>query len=1576
MALINDKYDQWKSRLLDLSKRNRLLYFKEIKRGNVQLLEPSADLIFQTLVKNERRLTFYQSKQAQLSLDWDEPVNSNQVTPAANQLPALKPGDVRTKLGDQQLEATLYVIRSKARTALEEQGTNVLYLTFGMVKWFDASASTEEILSPLILVPVELDRSSVTKPYTLELADEDILVNPTLIHKLQNDFRLTLPAIPEDWESTELDDLFTQVRDALRGQPRWSVSPAVHLGLFSFEKLVMLKDLESHSQGVLTHPLILALAGDPTRLPALPADLPRAEDLDHVVTPEETFQILDADSSQQEAIARAKRGVSLVIQGPPGTGKSQTIANLIAEFLAQDKRVLFVSEKQAALDVVYKRLQECGLDKFCLKAHGHKSNRNEIVEQLRTAFDSSQIPGSPSTEPLRQLTVLRTQLNQYVAALHTEVTALGRTPFEVHGILASLEDGPSVNFSVPSPLATNSALFSQILDAIGNLAATHAAWEHYEDNPWRDTLLRKFSFQIKDDIAHHFTELIDSLTGIETRSQQLADLLGLRQPTTISEAESFLPIASTAVASPLPLPEWFDDAQRNNVRRVAAEAQVVFSEYSGTRTKFLGLYNQDVLGLDNVPEMISKFQSEYRGFLRNLNSNYRRDLRLIQAVAQVRHGIHYVEALTILQNVHYLSSTEKWIEASKETHQRLFGRFYAGLDTRWEDLNAALTWAETCKRQFGNSPLPTEFVEVISHQPQRLAETKGRVTDSQNTLARLQQELVFLGTIFPLDTFQVEGAPITHATFPALRQKIEFQVNCLDQLETWLHFREARMQLEQLGQGSFVTSALSARLQPGQLRTAFLKRFYYLWLDAVYEQNSVLRSSGEQRARLIDQFRENDRGQLGLARRRVASLLRTRRPDLTFSTARSSEVAILRREFARRRHRPVRKLFSEIPNLLLVLTPCLMMSPLSVSQFLSGSDFAFDAVIFDEASQVVPEDAIPSIMRTTQIIVAGDSQQLPPTSFFKSLGIDSVDADEELAEEVLESILQEATTFLPDASLKWHYRSRHESLIAFSNSHFYNNRLLTFPNAGVIGDELGIEFVQVLDGIYDRGHSRKNRAEARRVAELVLEHFEKFPERSLGVVAFSQAQSDAISEELERIRRENEKFDAFLNERGLEGFFVKNLENVQGDERDVMFFSVGYGKDANGTLTLNFGPLNGVNGARRLNVAVTRAREHIKLVSSILPEDIDLSRTNAQGVHLLRSYLEYARAGGAELSLRAEVHVTAQAEIESPFEQAVYDALTQLGLTLQKQVGCSGYRIDLAVVDPDQPGRYLLGIECDGATYHSAATARDRDRLRQQVLEGLGWRILRIWSRDWISGRPTQIKRVLDAVAAARVGQSSAGAKTDPFKSYASSAPKIDLPAPMQSRSTPAGREDPKLPYGVTIYKQATFPRMGTSYEFAREDNARIGALLKYLVNNEGPIQLSAACRRLASSWGMTRSLERVERRITMIARGLSLASEIEIRDDFLWPIRKRKILVRRPAPGESPRPINEIAPEEIAEAALLCLQNGFSLTREDLVVQTAHLLGFARTGKTERGCIERVFERLFKDNRIRNKNGKIELTR
>lgn len=351
----------------------------------------------------------------------------------------------------------------------------------------------------------------------------------------------------------------------------------------------------------------------------------------------------------------------------------------------------------------------------------------------------------------------------------------------------------------------------------------------------------------------------------------------------------------------------------------------------------------------------------------------------------------------------------------------------------------------------------------------------------------------------------------------------------------------------------------------------------------------------------------------------------------------------------------------------------------------------------------------------------------------------------------MESVLDEANSNgFPSKMLLWHYRSRHESLISFSNWFFYDNRLNTFPSSYKNSNILGIEYRLIENGVYDRGKSRKNIEEAGAVAGLVMEHFRRYPEYSLGVVTFSEAQQMCILEMIEELRWKNPEMEDFFSDHTKEPFFVKNLENVQGDERDVIFFSLGYAKDHQGKLSLNFGPLNKEGGHRRLNVAITRARYHIKWVSSIRSIDIDLSRTKSKGTELLKTYMDYAEKGGDPQAIFAQSNLQRELDSDSPFEREVFKILEEKNIDVHTQVGCAGYRIDLAVVDPQHPGRYILGIECDGASYHSSRTARDRDRLREEILIGLGWNIHRIWSRDWMENPQKELNRLLEVIEKAK----------------------------------------------------------------------------------------------------------------------------------------------------------------------------------------------------------------------------------
>ncbi|MDZ8189291.1 MAG: DUF4011 domain-containing protein [Nostoc sp. ChiSLP02] len=567
----------------------------------------------------------------------------------------------------------------------------------------------------------------------------------------------------------------------------------------------------------------------------------------------------------------------------------------------------------------------------------------------------------------------------------------------------------------------------------------------------------------------------------------------------------------------------------------------------------------------------------------------------------------------------------------------------------------------------------------------------------------------------------------------------------LPYFQEWLTYKETYQKIENLANDKFLDALRENKIEPKQWFAVLEKRIYQICFDAILARKPELKNFNfEVHERQIKEFSQLDYNQLDTARERLKKLHVQRWQKWEKTSLALAELSNLKREAAKKsRHLPIRKLLNDtqkgIPNLVKALKPCWMMSPLSVSQYINPDVIHFDVLIFDEASQLRTEDVVPAIIRSNQVIVIGDNKQLPPTSFF-STGENEEDSDDE-DDASYESVLDECSNFMFGRTLKWHYRSQDERLIAFSNKHFYDSQLVTFPNP-VQNPDLGVWFRHVPDGVYDRGGRRDNRREALVVAQLALEHFQRSPEQSLGIIAFSEAQANAIGEQIEILGRENPDFETFASENSPQ-FFLKALENVQGDERDAIILSVGYARDDRGQLSLNFGPLNRQGGERRLNVAVTRAKSKITLVSSILAGDIDLTRTKSKGLEGLRNYLEYAASGGE--ILRGNSY-TDKLLFDSPFEEDVYHALVKEGYTIRTQVGCSGYKIDLAVVNNQRPGEFLLGIECDGASYHSLPTARDRDRLRQQVLEKLGWKIQRIWSTDWFRNKPLQVRLLIQRI--------------------------------------------------------------------------------------------------------------------------------------------------------------------------------------------------------------------------------------
>ncbi len=688
-----------------------------------------------------------------------------------------------------------------------------------------------------------------------------------------------------------------------------------------------------------------------------------------------------------------------------------------------------------------------------------------------------------------------------------------------------------------------------------------------------------------------------------------------------------------------------------------------------------------------------------------------------------------------------------------ESDARVFGPLFQGFRTDWSKLQEALGWADAVRAcACAGAGLPADAASRLLEEtldPTKLKEALGRWDRNRDAVASLFETGRDAEVGSALESSFASG---THF-LGQLRERI-------DDLPTWEAYRRALAELEEVGLAEAsrfcIDHKVASHEVPGVIERAALER----WAD------SILRSDGrlavrrpEDRDELVREFASLDRRSISTAAARVIDACNRR-----VTPRMSAALNVIRREAQKqRRIMPIRRLLSDTAPAALALKPCFMMSPLAVSQFLD-SEIKFDVVIFDEASQVRPADAVNCIYRGHQLIVAGDQKQLPPTEFFAKATTDegTDDWNDEQTED-FESVLDlaKASGVVQSIPLRWHYRSRHEDLISFSNHAFYDGKLVTFPGAHATGPDVGVELFKV-DGIYRRGTSSDNPIEAEKVVERVVFHAQHHPTLTLGVVAFSEAQASLIDARLQQARAEHPEVDRMFSGDRLTSLFVKNLENVQGDDRDIIIFSVGYGRDEDGKFALAFGPINKNGGWRRLNVAITRARRRVEVVSSITAEDFPAGVSN-RGAKALRDYLDFAaRTENKLLALRTSIDQTG-GDPESPFEEEVARVIRSWGYEVVPQVGSAGYRVDIGIRHPSHSGRFILGIECDGAAYHSSKVARDRDRLRQEVLEGLGWRLYRIWGPAWYRTRALQEAKLRRAIedAAGRVALRTVGTGTE-----------------------------------------------------------------------------------------------------------------------------------------------------------------------------------------------------------------------
>ena len=960
---------------------------------------------------------------------------------------------------------------------------------------------------------------------------------------------------------------------------------------------------------------------------------------------------------------------------------------------------------------------------------------------------------------------------------------------------------------------------------------------------------------------------------------------------------------------------------------------------------------------DYVRQMYAKLQTAFLQF----DNVYDMISRVRKQSGDYSSIIDELKLLVEIQN------KEKRLQSEKSVITSKYGDYYNGLDTDWDKIYSALQFADEFKKFITAYSLPQHFVELICTEKNIVAYCSDKCEELMRLMRSFNSPYNWFKSLFE------HGDTFDDYTFVDLTERL---INCRNNkhlLEEWVDYCFNREKCEKAGLGTYIAQLEKTSIKDEHIVPAYLKRFYHLWLDAVMPKFPAVQNfRGRTQNQTINEFCELDKGQLKIAQARVRERVLSRFPDFNSINGAMDEVAILKRELSKqRRLMPLRKLFKEIPNLITSLRPCFMMSPLSVSVFLEAQSYDFDLVVFDEASQVHTEDAVGAIMRGKQVIIVGDAKQLPPTNFFSTSLNDEdfdVDSEEVIKDDYMgayESILDEAVAVLPERSLKWHYRSRHESLIAFSNIKIYNSQLVTFPSSTESAPDCGVEYVYVKEGVYDRGGKKNNVAEAKKVADLVFEHFRKHSERSLGVVTFSEAQQDAVDAAIRQKRLQNPNFEKFFVEDKEEPFFIKNLENVQGDERDTIIFSIGYAKDDRGIMYMNFGPLSREGGYRRLNVAITRAKYNVKLVGSIVPADIDLEKVSSEGVKMLRAYIEFAQQG--IVALEKELKFNYNLDFDSPFEESVYDFLQSRGYAVVTQVGCSGFRIDMAVKHPAQSGKFAIGIECDGATYHSSRTARERDRLRQSVLEDMGWTIYRIWSTDWVKDHKTEEEKLVNAVEKA-LGR----AVVEQYR---------DVPNEVESNEDtvlPITEIEEKIETPKWNVKDYGFDLYRCAYPQILDENGKIRDecdIVWDIISLEQPIHFVELCRRMAPVYGRQKVTSVVRNEVMGLFSGHLKGMITMDENDFVRIKDFVDVKVRIPSPVDGYlRDITYICDEELSMAMKIIVKQSFGITPGNLFVITAREFGFERMGDKISSSLSRVYQQMIKDGEVAEVDGKVQV--
>ncbi len=1349
------RLDSWRRKLLDLTLRNRLLNDRDA--AGIPLFAEGDDAIalLEDTLWNETPLVL-RSRGAMRDMT------------QADVAEEIKSRLLRSTLEDDELFKRATKAFRDARSSLEETGARSLFVAVGFLE-YAVEQRKDPLRAPLVLVPVELERISRSEGFRVRPVADDTVPNAALVESLRASHGLDIgastglgSALVEDEHGLDIRAILTRVRQAVKDVPRARVLPIAKLGIYSFKKLPLYEEMRSRGGALGNHPIVGTLldrACSPT-MPRVrlvpPAAIEDAAPFAGVRLP------LPADSSQIAAIASATNGATFVLQGPPGTGKSQTITNLLSDCLARGKRVLFIAEKSAALTVVSDRLRKAGLGAFALDLHADHATKTSFVAQVKAALEELEARAAPNARAFAGIAARadapRLRLRASCDALHAEGKAglsaydaidraLASRPTDGRAALAegSLDAAVRLDMSaddIGSRLAATARLADAVRALPGGARAAHAGLAP----------AASISPEAALEAARLARAALDALAHARRAGDALAAALGVAPRTTLGELTKTSVFAaaleSGSRAAPVLVEAAFapDHASRLDALQRALE----LAERGATATRGLDArYDRAVLSLP-LAQLAGDLRAVREKFVlfRWLAARKARG-----ALARVAREVPAKGVDALLAELERIIASDGEIKAGESAMRDLTPFADAAGAVDFAAARAAIGRARTAARA-ARAQFPRELAMLAAHVPAQAA--SGTIPPlaqaARETAAALDAALAAIDALLhATGAFHGESAILA-----GLPERLERLAAHAASLPAWSAFTAARLDAMSLGLGAVADALESGSLDALDAEAAVESELLAAWVRLRLRGEPALAECASDRAEALRRgfleavavYRKGTPDAVAVAvRDRARAAFDPANADAAMRQA-TRVVNELRALTTIRR--PIRRVMGEAAPALAALKPLVLASPLSAATLLPPDFPPFDLVVFDEASQVPVWDAACAISRGAAAVIVGDSKQLPPTNFFdRKDATESDDPEAALADalEPLESVLEEAiASGIPQQSLLWHYRSRDERLIEFSNRRSYGGRLQTFPAAHRAHPNLGVEF-RFVGGVYDRAGTSTNRAEAEAiVAEIVRRLTDPdacAANRSIGVVTFSVAQQtlvqDLFDEALDRDARVREGLAE--SARLGDPVFIKNLENVQGDERATMLFSICYGRDASGAMHHNFGPLNLSGGERRLNVAVTRAREKVVIFSSIRASDLDPKKCISKGAQDLRDYLAFAELGTVPTA-RDEAGPQRALDIDA-VETTLARELEARGWKVDLHVGRSrDFRVSLAVADRNDPDRWALGVELDGVFHRAAPTVIDRESVREGVLVGLGWRTIRVSAIDALRDLPKTVDRI------------------------------------------------------------------------------------------------------------------------------------------------------------------------------------------------------------------------------------------